>query len=114
MKSAHSFRFNIGFLEVLLVIALVGLFIQLFPELWQRLILALDVRQWSPVAWLVANALLVVALVAVRYRDDVKQAWQSRQQRAEKRRGEVARARQAVAARQRREDIEAARSRRMY
>jgi hypothetical protein len=64
-------RRGFAWLEWLLLLAVLALLVQLFPAMWDALRRALDVRGWSRDVWVLLNVLVLVALVAIRFRHEV-------------------------------------------
>jgi hypothetical protein len=62
-------------LEVLLVLAFLALFFQVFPSLWSGVLWALDMRNWSRGTWMVLNVVVVVFLFALRFGPELYQEW---------------------------------------
>lgn len=56
-------RNGLASLELLLAIAIAALLIQCFPVLWPLL----DVRNWSRTIWFVANLVVLLVLLTVRF-----------------------------------------------
>jgi hypothetical protein len=69
-------RSKVGWLETLLYLAGLALLLQLFPGLWirfwEKATAILDPRSWSQVSWIVANLVIVLALVSVRFAPNFK------------------------------------------
>ena len=84
-------------------------------RIWLRTILAaLDVRTWSRAHWMVANLLVILALLGIRVIPKVKKAWTARRTRAAQQCEAVEKARHARQSREMREGIEAGRRRRIF
>ena len=79
---------QIPWLELTLVAAVVGLGFQFVPSASAAVLRAVDVRHWSRTTWLIANALVIILLVSVRYAPNIRLAWQeSRLQRGRSSKG---------------------------
>jgi hypothetical protein len=66
MSAGKSLRAGYGWLELLLVFALLALLLQVFPALWTSTLWALDIRNWPRTFWFVGTWIVLLALVAVR------------------------------------------------
>lgn len=66
MSNSDSLRRGGVWLELLLVLAVVGLVLQLFPSVAQRIVETLDFRYWSRWTWFVANISVLLLLLVVR------------------------------------------------
>ena len=88
MAEANKTRFeSIDFLLIgFLVVSSVTLLFALFPALWQWLMAAIDVRNWSRMTWFVANVVVVVILLSIRLAPNIKETLVSRQAVAARRR----------------------------
>jgi hypothetical protein len=58
---------QVPWLEVAIAINALVLVFLLFPAAWYWLVGALDVRQWSRLTWFIANLIVVIVLLAIRY-----------------------------------------------
>ena len=58
-------------LEVLLVLSVLALVFQLFPDLWFGTLFVLDFRHWTWTGWSAANAVVLLVLIFIR-------AWRNR------------------------------------
>ena len=78
MRTIHQHRRGVAWLEILLVLAVLALLFQVFPQLWFNTLWALDVRNWSRAAWFALNIGVVLVLFAIRYAPEVHQQWKQR------------------------------------
>ena len=81
IRIGKRIRLQVGWLELTLALAAVGLFFQLFPSAWLSLVgripsllAPLDARLWSRTQWIVGNTIVFLILVGVRYGPEM---WQS-------------------------------------
>jgi hypothetical protein len=71
-------RAAFAWLELLLTLSCIALFMLLFPSLPKAIGKALDVRRWSHIAWLVVNLLAVLSLLAIRFGGSLYSVWRKR------------------------------------
>jgi hypothetical protein len=81
MSFARQNRNGVGWLELLLVLAVLALVFQVFPSLWFNLLWAMDVRNWSRTAWFAVNVAVLLFLFGVRFVPDLVNNWQERRTR---------------------------------
>jgi len=74
-------RLGVAWLELLLALAVVALLFQLFPQLRQIALWVIDVRNWPRTMWFVANLIVVIVLLAVRFGPGLVEDWRERQAR---------------------------------
>lgn len=68
MPSATSpRRYRCGWLEIALVISMITLVFQLFPDWFFGVLRALDVRSWSRATWFLVNLVAVLTLIVYQY-----------------------------------------------
>lgn len=75
MTGPKPFHSGFAWLEVLCILALLALVLQLTPSVWEGLLSALDIRNWSRAVWITVNAVLLVALVTMRFGSDLYHDW---------------------------------------
>jgi type VI protein secretion system component VasK len=73
-------RPGFAWLESLLALGLLLLLFQLFPPLWSCTAYAFDVRNWPRTVWFIANGLVLLGLVAIRFAPDLYQDWRKRKE----------------------------------
>lgn len=56
--------------ELLLLVAGLALFFELYPPAWDAVVYALDIRRWPRTAWFGINWIVLMFLVAVRFGPD--------------------------------------------
>jgi hypothetical protein len=78
MRTTDEPRRGVAWLEILLVLAVLALVFQVFPQLWFSTLWALDVRNWSRGVWFVLNIGVVLVLFGIRYAPEVNQEWKRR------------------------------------
>jgi hypothetical protein len=66
-RRIRCLRLGLARLEVLFTIAVLSLAFQLFPVLGNRILYAVDVRNWGQMGWMLFNAVLIVGLLVVRF-----------------------------------------------
>lgn len=75
-------RRDVPWLELLLVLAIILLLWQLAPSIASRLLPLVDARRWSRATWLVVNALVILVILAIQYRNASVSVEGVRQRRA--------------------------------
>ena len=107
-----------AWLEMLIALAVLSLVLQLAPSLRASLIHAIDVRNWSSVAWFAVNAVFLLILCLIKYGPDY---WADMRDRSGKRRRVASgnacaaeRKREAAAKREMLQGIRDSRRRRMW
>jgi hypothetical protein len=81
MRNQKWSRAAFAWLELLLAIAILALLIQLLPTLWPIARRILDVRHWSRRGWIVANIIVVLALVGVRFGPELRSGFREAHKR---------------------------------
>lgn len=76
-------KFDFGWRELLLAIAVLALLFQLFPATLTVILWALDFRNWPRTFWFAASWVVLLALVAVRFGPELYIDWRKRQQQRE-------------------------------
>jgi hypothetical protein len=106
-----------GPLEWLMILAFLTLALQLMPSLPGKLLHAADVRTWTTNVWFSLQGLILLTLLAIRYRADFQELWENRAERKTKEDAKAGNIRKAQEAKERREMLERiklSRSRRIY
>ncbi len=67
MRVSRNKRRGVAWLELLLALAFVALLFQVFPSLWNGLVWAADVRNWSRGVWMGVNVAVVLILFGIRF-----------------------------------------------
>lgn len=88
MTVERRLRAGVAWLEILLVLAFLVLLFQVFPSFWKLLWQAFDVREWSRMAWIALNVVVLVALFGVRFIPEALTHLRERRQRLSSRRKE--------------------------
>jgi len=86
--SRQQRRTGAAWLEIFLALAFLVLFFQVFPSFWKLLWQAFDVREWSRMAWISLNVVVLVALFGVRFIPEALTHLRERRQRLPSRRKE--------------------------
>jgi hypothetical protein len=114
-------RWQIGWLEALLLLSLLSLVLQLFPGLEQLLLRLLryllswlDPRAWSRPWLFVTNALVIVGLFVYRGREAIYESIAARRTAKVEKRAAAEKLQKIREARQRKEEIERSRRRRIW
>lgn len=81
MKNIRPRRSGAAWLELLLVLAIVALLFQLFPNVPRRLADAFNFRYWSRSTWFVANLGVLLLLLFVRFGPEFIAPWRYRLKR---------------------------------
>jgi hypothetical protein len=68
-------------LELLLVLAFLALFFQVFPSLWFGVLGVLDIRNWPRGVWMAINVGVVFSLFTIRFGPDLVEDWRQRRDR---------------------------------
>lgn len=68
----HARRRGFAALEISLVLAIVLLVLLLYPNSLTKFTAALDARHWSRGDWILVNACAVFALIAIRFRREIR------------------------------------------
>jgi hypothetical protein len=111
-KTSKAWR--IGWCEFFLALALTSLVLELFPAIRASVLWALNPRTWHRTTWFVANVLIVVALIVIRFGPDLYNDLRSHlQERSNRRKVKVQRSR-AKEHHRLLEEAKAARNRRIY
>jgi hypothetical protein len=101
-------------LGLLLAVSVIVLIFQLYPTIFDTILWAIDIRNWTRVAWFLANLAVVISLLAIRFGPDAALAWRNRASKSQAERKQ----REEIAERKQRRDaieqIKQARSRRLY
>jgi hypothetical protein len=67
VRNSTSHRCGIAWLELLVVLAAIAMFLQLFPSVLWDFVAALDVRAWSSSVWFGLNVAVVLILAGIRF-----------------------------------------------
>jgi hypothetical protein len=114
MRRHQHVRGAFGRLEILLVVAVLALFFQVFPSLWFGLLRVVDVRNWPRGAWMVVNVAAVLALFGFRFGPDLYRDWQQWQLRRKEEGDRQSKARQLKEQKELFERMKEARKRQIY
>jgi hypothetical protein len=114
MSSLRHHRNGIAWLKLLFALAIVILIVQIYPGVLDDVLWAIDIRNWTRVAWFLVNLAVVGALVAIRFGPEAAHAWRNHRMKAQSERNQ----RNEIAERKRErnaiEQIKQSRSRRLY
>lgn len=107
-------RGGFAWLELLLVLAICGLILQLFPSVGVGLLWAINPLNWPRTFWFALNFAIIIALVGVRFGPDLYHDWaKAREEKAlEQQKAEKQQALKQE--RQRLEQVKESRKRRIY
>ena len=72
-RTLHNAAAGMGWLELLLLLAVVGLLGQVFPGAATAVFSWLDIRQWSQLTWMLLNLFVVLLLVGVRFGPEIRE-----------------------------------------
>jgi len=101
-------------LESLLALAVVVLVLQLFPAWGGAVLAVVNPLNWGRIGWIVANALVVVGLLAMRFGPGMADDWRARRIRIAKEREQQAHQRELKEQREALERMKQAKRRRIY
>lgn len=114
MSRNRIYRSGLGWVEILLILAVISCLLQVFPSLWDAVSAVIDIRQWPRAVWFYLNAILIVIFVCARFAPDFYNAWSNRQMQLAIDRKKKHELHARKAERERLEQIRQARSRRIY
>lgn len=91
MQRQRSKLAGFAWLELLLALAAIALFFQMFPSAWSRLfqmfgaifrgvVWAVDFRGWSRSVWFIVNVVMVLSLIGIRYGPEMKESWKEQRE----------------------------------
>jgi hypothetical protein len=67
MTKVRRTQSGFAWLELVLALAILALLGQLFPSVERLIYLVFDIRNWSQLAWIIANLMVVTTLVCIRF-----------------------------------------------
>lgn len=102
-RRSRPSRNGFAWLELLLVLAAVVLLIQIWPAFGNRILRGIDIRNWSSSVKFVANVLIVLVLIGIRFGPELLSQWRERRLRIA---CERAKADKALIMKKRREALE--------
>ncbi len=107
-------RSGFAWLELLLGLAAIFLLLQMFPSLFQKLIWAVDLRNWSQLTFFLANIGVVLFLVSVRFGPSLAEDWRKRKERLTKEHAKAEKSQELKKQKEIVERMKAGRRRRIY
>lgn len=119
MNSEEPPRVGYRWLEWLLVLSVFCLVVQVLPQnlmarFGQFVLLMVDPRNWPRTAWFVANLLIVLVLLAVRFGPGLLQDWREQRERRDTQRQQHIKQQELKEQRQNLEKLQQAKRRRIY
>ncbi len=114
MNRSRTTRSGFAWLELLLALAAIALLLQLWPALGNVVLWSLDIRNWPRTVWFLANVVVIVVLVGIRFGPQLFEDWRLRRERLAKHRTTLQKGQEMKEQRETLERLKESQRRRIY